>query len=83
MAWTHAPSPEGVKQMNGYELLVPYVVADRQARADADRLAREAQKLARAPKDVDEITGDSQDPIHEPWVPVLLRGYPYDPEFGR
>ncbi len=69
--------------MNGYELLVPYVVADRQARAEAQSLARLAQRRAQAPRDVDEAQGASPDLEHEPWVPVLLRGYPYDAEFGR
>jgi hypothetical protein len=69
--------------MNGYELLVPYVVADRQARAEADRLARLAQKQAKAPAEVDAFDGERHEFAPEPWVPVLLRGYPYDPEFGR
>ena len=69
--------------MNGYELLVPYVVTDRQARAEAQSLARLAQKQAQAPKDLDEAAGQSPQFAPDPWVPVLLRGYPYDPEFGR
>ena len=69
--------------MNGYELLVPYLVADRHARADAARLARLARKQAKAPRDAYELDGASLDAVREPWVPVLLRGYPYDPEFGR
>jgi hypothetical protein len=69
--------------MNGYELLVPYVLADRQARVEAERLARLAQKQAKASRQVDEIDGHSHDFAPEPWVPVLLRGYPYDAEFSR
>ena len=69
--------------MNGYELLVPYVVADRLAQADADRLARLARKQAKAAKEADELDGQALEFAPEPWVPVLLRKYPYDPEFGR
>jgi hypothetical protein len=69
--------------MNGYELLVPYVVTDRQARDEAEWLARLAQKQAKAPRQADEIDGESHDVAPEPWVPVLLRGYPYDAEFSR
>ena len=83
MAWTHAPTSKGVKQMNGYELLAPYVVADRLARADADRLARLARKQAEAPRVEDELDGQALEFAPEPWVPVLLRKYPYDPEFSR
>ena len=83
MAWTHALRPKGVKQMNGYELLVPYVVADKLERFEAERLARQAQKQARAHRAVDEIEAEGLDFPHEPWVPVLLRGYPYDPEYSR
>ena len=68
--------------MNGYELLVPYLVADRQARAEADRLSRLAQMQAKA-KNSDELDGERLEFAPEPWVPVILRGYPYDPEFGR
>ena len=69
--------------MNGYELLVPYLVADRQARAEADRLARLVQKQVKAPAEVDAIDGEGLEFAPEPWVPVLLRGYPYDVEFSR
>ena len=69
--------------MNGYELLVPYVVADRLARADADRLVRLARKHAKARRDADELDGQALEFAPEPWVPVLLRKYPYDPEFSR
>lgn len=69
--------------MNGYELLVPYVVADRLARADADRLVRLARKHAKAPRDADELDGQAFEVAPEPWVPVLLRKYPYDAQFSR
>ena len=69
--------------MNGYELLVPYVVADRQAREEAEWLARLARKQAKAAEQVDEISGESRNLAPEPWVPVLLRGYPYDTELSR
>jgi hypothetical protein len=68
--------------MNGYELYVPYLIAERHQQAEADRLARAAKKAARQ---VEEAKGaDDVQPIYhgEPWMPVL-RGYPYDPEFGR
>ena len=68
--------------MNGYEMVVPYLIADRQARADADRLARTVITRSKD-KDADDVDGGSRDVASEPWVPVMLRGYPYDPEFGR
>ncbi len=68
--------------MNGYELLVPYLIADRLERAEADRLA----KAAKQPElEVDEAeAANAERTIYrgEPWVPAL-RGYPCDPEFGR
>jgi len=68
--------------MNGYELVIPYLIADRQARADAERLARLVSKKVQD-EDPRRIDGEGLDFLPEPWVPVILRGYPYDPEFGR
>ncbi len=68
--------------MNGYELVVPYLIADRHARAEADRLARLVSKRSKD-EDAEDADGGSLDVALEPWAPVILRGYPYDPEFGR
>jgi hypothetical protein len=69
--------------MNGFELLVPYFVAEKVARAETERLDRLMQKQATAPNDSDDLDGDNIDFEPEPWVPVILRGYPYDPGFSR
>ena len=68
--------------MNGYEQLVPYLIAERHQRADAERLAKAAKNSQPVIDETEADEGPRPSYLGEPWIPAL-RGYPYDPEFGR
>ena len=68
--------------MNGYELVIPYLIADRQARAEADRLARLVSKRSKG-EEPDDVEGGSRDVAPDSWIPVIFRGWPSNQEVGR
>jgi len=80
-----------VKQMRGFELLVPLQMAERQREASEARLAREARRPAHVhePVEVHEPAADDGDliDVEQPaWkddsVLPVLRGWPYDSSYA-